>query len=73
MLKTPPKNYQNFLMNSVMLQNTKSMYRNQLHLYTLIMKQQKEIKKAIPLATAPKIIRYPGTNLTKEVKDLGKL
>ena len=34
------------------------------------MKQQKEIKESIPFTIAPKIIRYLGINLTKEVKDL---
>ena len=37
----------------------------------LIMKKQKsEIKKTIPFTTAPKTIKNPGINLTKEVKDL---
>ena len=34
------------------------------------MKQQKEIKKLIPFTIAPRIIKYLGINLTKEVKDL---
>jgi len=45
--------------------------RNLLPFYTQIIKQQKkEIKKTIPSTPAPKIIRYPGINLTKDVKDL---
>ena len=58
-------------MNSAKSQDIKSMYRNQLHFYTPIMKQQKEkIKELIPFTIAPKPIRYLGINLTKEVKDL---
>ena len=34
------------------------------------MKQQREIKKLIPFTTAPKMRRYLGINLIKEVKDL---
>ena len=34
------------------------------------MKQQKEIKKLIPFTIAPRIIKYLGINLTKDVKDL---
>ena len=52
------------------MQDTKSMYRNLLHFYTTIMKQQKEIKKTTSFTMAPKIIRHLGINLTKEVKDL---
>ena len=57
-------------MNSAKSWDTKFMYRNQLHFYTPIMKQQKEIKKLIPLTIAPRIIKYLGINLTKDVKDL---
>ena len=45
------------------------MCRNLLHFYTPIMKQQKE-KLTIPFTIVPKIIRYLGINLTKDVKDL---
>ena len=31
---------------------------------------EREIKKAIPFTIAPKIIEYPGINVTKEVRDL---
>ena len=31
---------------------------------------EKAIKELIPFTTAPKTIRYPGINLTKEAKDL---
>ena len=47
------------------------MYRNWLHFYTPIMKQQKEmINESIPFTIAPNIIKYLGINLIKEVKDL---
>ena len=55
-------------MNSVKLQDTKIIDRNQLCFYTLIMSYQKE--KTIPFTTASKRIKYLGINLTKEVKDL---
>ena len=45
------------------------MYSYLLHFYTLILKQQKEIKKTIPFIDITKIIRYVGINLAKEVKD----
>ena len=54
-------------MNSVIFQDTKSMYRNTLRFYTLIMKQQKEINKIIPFTNAPKVLRYLGINLTNKV------
>ena len=58
-------------MNSAKSRDIKSMYRNQLHFYTPIMKQQKEkIKELIPFTIAPKPIKYLGINLTKEVKNL---
>ena len=31
---------------------------------------EREIKESIPFTTAPKTVRYPGINLTKEVKNL---
>ena len=39
-------------------------------LYTNNEAAERETKKTIPFTTAPKIIRYLGINLTKEVKDL---
>ena len=57
-------------MNSAKLQEIKSTYRNLLHFYTPIMKQQKEIKESILFTIAPKIIHYLGVNLTRDVKDL---
>lgn len=39
-------------------------------LYTNNEEKKKEIKKAIPPTIVPKIIKYLGINLTKEVKDL---
>ena len=41
------------------------MYRNLLHFYTPVMKNQKEIGKSIPFTTAPKTVRHLGINLTK--------
>ena len=52
------------MIKSIKMQDIKSMYRNWLHFYTLIMKQQKE-KLVAPIG-----IKYPGINLTKAVKDL---
>ena len=39
-------------------------------LYTNNEAAEREIEKTIPFTTSPKIIRYLGINLTKEVKDL---
>ena len=39
-------------------------------LYTNNETEEREIKESIPFTVAPKSIRYPGINLTKEVKDL---
>ena len=39
-------------------------------LYTNNELAEREIKKTIPFTIASKIIKYPGTNLTKEVKHL---
>ena len=57
-------------MNSVKLQDIKSMHRNQLHSYSPTMKQQKEKSRNRSLTVAPKTIKYLGINLTKEVKNL---
>ena len=46
------------------------MYRNLLHFYTNNEAVEREIKKTILFTVAPKIIRYLGINLTKELKDL---
>ena len=57
-------------MNSVKSQDTKSMYRNLLHfLDTNNEAAEGVIKEIIPFTIAPKIIKYLGINLTKEVKD----
>ena len=53
-------------MNSVKLQDTKLIYRQLLHFYTLIINYQ----NTIPFIIAPKRIKYLGINLNKEVKDL---
>ena len=39
-------------------------------LYTNNETEEREIKESIPFTIAPKSQRYPGINLTKEVKDL---
>ena len=39
-------------------------------LYTNNQIEEREIRESIPFTTAPKIIRYLGINLTREVKDL---
>ena len=39
-------------------------------LYTNNEETEKEIKKLIPFTIAPRVIKYLGINLTKEVKDL---
>lgn len=58
-------------MNSVGSQDTKSIYRNLMHSYTLNNETtETEIKKTTPFANAPKIIKYLGISITKEVKDL---
>ena len=56
--------------NSVKLQDTKSIYKNQLCFYTLTMNNQKEKLRKIPFTIASKRIKYLGINLTKEVKAL---
>ena len=58
------------LINSVKLQDTKSVHKNLLYFYTLTMKFQKEIKKTIPFIVASKRIKYLGINLTKNLKHL---
>ena len=61
-------------MNLAKLQDTKSIHRNHLHFYILIMKNQwlptPEIKESIPFTTATKRIKYLGINLPKETKEL---
>ena len=57
-------------MNSAKLQDTKSIHRNHLHFYILIMKNQKEIKESIPFTIATKRIKYLGINLPKETKEI---
>ena len=55
--------------DSVMLQVTKIIHRNLLHLYTLTT-NRREINKTIPFTIALKRITYLGINITKEEKDL---
>ena len=45
------------------------MHRNLLHLYTLMMKNLKEMK-TLPFTIATKRIKYLGINLPRETKDL---
>ena len=55
-------------MNSLTLQDTKSIYKNHLYFNTLTMNYQKAVKKThLELL---KIIKYLGINLTKEVKGM---
>ena len=56
-------------MNLVKLQGMKSIHRNDLLFYILIMRNQKE-KESIPFTIATKRIKYLGVNLPKETKDL---
>ena len=57
-------------MNIVKLQDIKLIYRNPLHSYTLTMRKQKEKLRKIPFTIVMKRIKYLGTNLPKETKDL---
>ena len=57
-------------MNSVNSQDTKiNVQKSVVFLYTNNA-AEKEIKKTIPISTAPKIIKYLGMNSTKKEKDL---
>ncbi|KAF0870478.1 LORF2 protein, partial [Crocuta crocuta] len=47
-----------------------NMQKSVAFLYTYNETAEREIKKTIPFITEPKVIRYLGINLTKEVKDL---
>ena len=53
-------------MNSAKSQGTKSMYRNEA---TNNEATEREIKKSIPFIIALRTIKYPGRNLTKDVKN----
>ena len=58
-------------MNSVKLQDTKLLYRNQLYFYSLKVDFQKEtLGKKIPFTIASKRIKYLGMILIKEIIDL---
>ena len=57
-------------MNSVKLQDTKLIYRNLLHFYTLTTNYQKEMKETKSFCITSKRIKYLGINLPKEAKDL---
>ena len=56
-------------MNSVKLQDTKSMYKSQLNFYTNKI-SEKEIKTIIPFIITTKTIKYLVINLSKKVKNL---
>ena len=59
--------------NSLKSQDTKSTYKDKLHFYLLTKKlSNKHIKKSISLTIATKTIKYLGTTLTKEMKELNK-
>ena len=56
-------------MNTVKLQDSKSIYRNLWNFYTLIINyQRRQIKKKISFTTASKSLKYLEINLTKEMK-----
>ena len=57
-------------MNLAKQLDTKSILRNQRHSCIPTLKQQKQIRKKIPLDIASRKLKYLGINLTKEVKDL---
>ena len=57
-------------MNAVKLQDTKSIYRNLLHFYTLVVNYQKEKLRKQSHLQFQQGIKYLGINLIKEVKDL---
>ena len=56
-------------MNLVKLQGMKSIHRNDLLFYILIMRNQKE-KESIPFTIATKRIKYLGVNLPKGTREL---
>ena len=56
-------------MNLVKLQGMKSIHRNDLLVYILIMRNQKE-KESIPFTIATKRIKYLGVNLPKGTREL---
>ena len=56
-------------MNLAKLQDTKSIHRNHLHFYKMII-NNREIKKSIPFTIATKRIKYLGINIPKETKEL---
>ena len=51
-------------------QDIKLIHRNLSYSYTLTMKNQKEIKEAIPFTIATRRIKYLRINLPKEMKDM---
>ena len=57
-------------MNLAKQLDTKSIFRNQRHLYTNNETSETEIRKKIPFDIATRKIKYLGTNLTKELRDL---
>ena len=52
----------------VKFRNTNLTRKNMLHFYTLTMKDQKEIKKIIPITITSKRIKFLEINLPKETK-----
>ena len=57
-------------MNSVKVQDTKSIYRNLLHFYTLIMNYEKEKLRKQSIYNCIKKNKIHRNKITKEVKDL---
>ena len=64
-LKTPPKK----LLETIHKFSKVAGYKINIQKLVSMMKHQEE-KESIPFIVAPKIVRYLGINLTKDVKDL---
>ena len=57
-------------MTSIKVQDTKSAYKNHLHLHTLAIIQSEKAMKKILIVRGSKRIKCLGINLTKKIKDL---
>ena len=58
------------MINSVVTRYKINMWKSVASLYTNNAAAEGEIKESTPFTIAPKIVRYLGIKLTKEVKDL---
>ena len=65
-----PEDYQNSLINSVKLKDTKLTQKQVAFLYTNNERSEREIKETISFTIASKRIKNLGINLPKEMKDL---